>query len=54
MVTVHELPVIVVLMDAPIDSVAGAGHQHEGPGPASPPGLMMQQSPTPDAPEELL
>jgi hypothetical protein len=49
MVTVHEEPVIVVLIDPDMGAVAGAGHQHEGPGPASPPGLMMQQLPTPDA-----
>ena len=38
MVTVHEDPVIVVLMEPPIGpSVEAAGHQQEGPGPASPP-----------------
>jgi hypothetical protein len=45
MVTVHEEPVILVVMEVPVDD---AGHQQEGPGPASPPGLMMQQLPTPE------
>jgi hypothetical protein len=48
MVTVHEEPVILVVMELPVDD---PGHQQDGPGPASPPGLMMQQCSTP---EELL
>ncbi len=43
--TVHEEPVILVVMELPVDD---AGHQQEGPGPASPPGFMMQQLPTPE------
>ena len=45
MVTVHEAPVILVVMELPVDD---PGHQQEGPGPASPPGLMMQQLLTPE------
>ena len=54
-VTVHDVPVIFVVMDCPMGDAVEPGHQQEGPGPASPPGLMMQQSPTPEVvPEDVL